>query len=93
MTDYYQLRPILPDSDHTPQGNQFMRDYLKAEQAADYLQVHKKTLNQYAREGRIPRYKFGGNIRYKATDLAEFIEKNRVIPDMNREAVKEVITK
>lgn len=49
-----------------------------SKQAADYLQVEEHTLAVWRCEGRngIPYIKVGGRVRYRTSDLREFVERN-----------------
>jgi excisionase family DNA binding protein len=57
------------------------QEFLTNEQAAEYLGVTVATLNVWrsTKKYNIPFYKAGKNIRYKLTDLKQFIESTRKI--------------
>ena len=44
-------------------------EYLTTEEAAVVIKRSKFTLNRYAKEGRIKRYKRGFNVMYKRSDV------------------------
>ena len=44
-----------------------------AEQAAEYLGVPCSTLNFLTKKGRLKKFKMGRTVRYKTTDLQEFL--------------------
>jgi excisionase family DNA binding protein len=48
-------------------------EILDSKQAADYLQVHTKTVIEYARKGIIPARKLGANWRFLKSALREWL--------------------
>lgn len=56
-----------------------MIELLNETAAAEVLQLRPKTLCRWRFERRGPDYvKIGGAVRYRTTDLAEFVARNRV---------------
>jgi excisionase family DNA binding protein len=49
---------------------------LTPSEAADILRVKLSTLYKYSMAGRIPTTKIGGALRFRAEDLANYIESN-----------------
>lgn len=60
---------------------------LTSEQAAVFLQIHPKTLQRMARQGRIPAYRVGGLWRFRASELEAWLA-STVIPS-NRHSCRE----
>lgn len=54
-----------------------MDKLLTIKQAAEYLQIHTQTLYK---KREIPRTKIGGSIRFKKSDLEEYVEQNTINP-------------
>ncbi len=60
-----------------------MKALLTVPQAAEYLQVHVKTLYKWINENRIPHYRIGGGgIRLKKVEIDEWIEKGSSPPPL-----------
>ena len=53
---------------------------LKYNEATEYLRISKTKLYRLAQERKIPFVKFGGNIRFKKSDLKQYIEDCTVEP-------------
>lgn len=54
---------------------------LTTEQAAEYLNVSRQKLEKYRQRDKGPRYaKLGGNVRYRPSDLDEWVEAQIVDP-------------
>jgi excisionase family DNA binding protein len=51
--------------------------YYSAEQVADQLGMHVKTIQRYIREGHLPASRIGGRWRVSGRDLAAFAERQR----------------
>lgn len=47
------------------------------EEAADYLQIPKNTLYQFTHRRKIPFHKIGRSLRFKKSDLNDWIDDNR----------------
>jgi excisionase family DNA binding protein len=58
-------------------GNGLERLYT-AEQVAELLSLKKKTIYGWAEQGRIPCYKIGKALRFRESELREFIEASRI---------------
>lgn len=55
-------------------------EWLGTKEAAERIGVTQRTLYRFIDRGELPAYKFGRVIRVKVTDVAEFIEGNRIQP-------------
>lgn len=56
---------------------------LKSDEAAKFLRFSRQTLCNWRHTNRGPAYiKLGGSIRYRVTDLVEFIERSRIQPEV-----------
>ena len=53
---------------------------MTAAQAADYLQVEEKTIRNWSSQGKIPKSKIGGTVRYSKAVLDE-----KMAPDKSKE--------
>lgn len=60
---------------------------LTSEQAAAFLQIHPKTLQRMARQGRVPAYRVGDLWRFRASELEAWLA-STVIPS-NRHSCRE----
>ena len=58
-------------------GNALERLYT-AEQVAELFSLKKKTLYSWAEQGRIPCFKIGKALRFRESELREFIEASRI---------------
>ncbi len=58
-------------------GNGLERLYT-AEQVAELFSLKKKTIYGWAEQGRIPCYKIGKALRFRESELREFIEASRI---------------
>jgi excisionase family DNA binding protein len=47
--------------------------WVTTQEAADYLRVHRSTVQRYVREGILPASKVGGNLRLRASDVDAFL--------------------
>jgi len=54
---------------------------LTSEQAAAFLQIHPKTLQRMARQGRVPGYRVGDLWRFRASDLEAWLASTVVSSD------------
>ena len=54
---------------------------LTSEQAAAFLQIHPKTLQRMARQGRVPGYRVGDLWRFRASDLEAWLASTMVSSD------------
>ena len=55
-----------------------LESLLTAEQVAQLLNVRKKTVYAWAEQGRIPAYRINKALRFRESDLQEFIEASRI---------------
>ena len=53
-------------------------EYLTKKEAAQIANVATSTIDNWRREGKIPIYRFGSAIRFKKSELLEFLESKRV---------------
>ena len=58
-------------------GNALERLYT-AEQVAELFSLKRKTMYAWAEQGRIPCYKIGKALRFRESELREFIEASRI---------------
>ena len=58
-------------------GNALERLYT-AEQVAELFSLKKKTIYAWAEQGRIPCFKIGKALRFRESELREFIEASRI---------------
>lgn len=62
-------------------------DLLTVREAADILRLSPRTLDRYRASRTGPAYyKLGGRVRYKKSDLMEWVEQNRRIPGREGES-------
>ncbi len=61
----------------TGNGNGLERLYT-ADQVAELFSLKKKTIYGWAEQGRIPCYKIGKALRFRESELREFIEASRI---------------
>lgn len=54
---------------------------LTSEQAAAFLQIHPKTLQRMARQGRVPAYRIGDLWRFRASDLEAWLASTVISSD------------
>ena len=55
-------------------------EYLKDDEAANFLNLSKQTLRNWRTQGRGPAYsKAGRAVRYSLEDLRRYMEKNRIV--------------
>jgi excisionase family DNA binding protein len=60
---------------------------LTSEQAAAYLQIHPKTLQRMARQGRVPAYRIGDLWRFRASELEAWLASTMICS--NRHSCRE----
>jgi excisionase family DNA binding protein len=51
---------------------QDIEKYINSEEASAILGVSRRTLERYAKEGKIQRYKRGARVLFKSTEIAQF---------------------
>ncbi len=51
---------------------------LTAQEAADFLDLSIHTVRLYTSIGKLPHYKLGSKVRFKESDLVEWLESRRV---------------
>lgn len=65
-------------------------EWLNTAESARRLGVTARTLYRFIDEGQLPAYRFGRVIRLKESEVADFIERCRIVPgslDVEREPV------
>lgn len=58
-------------------------DMINAKKAAEILGVAVQTIYKYAYKGQIPSYRICGNIRFKAEELEEWVESQKLTPEID----------
>jgi excisionase family DNA binding protein len=53
------------------------RIFLDVEEAAEYLGIKKPTLYAWAKNGKVPHYRFNSLVRFKRKDLDTWVETRR----------------
>lgn len=63
------------------------KEFFAIKELAQYLNIKVKTLYAWAESGKIPAFKLNGALRFKVSEIMEFIESGKVDPkDPEREA-------
>lgn len=63
------------------------KEFFTIKELAEYLSVKVKTLYAWAESGKIPAFKFNGALRFKVSEIMQFIESGKVVVrDPEREA-------
>ena len=63
------------------------KEFLNIKELSEYLCVKVKTLYAWAEGGKIPAHKLNGSLRFKASEIREFVESGKiVVKDPEREA-------
>jgi len=70
-----------PNSAASSAGSVEFEPILTSEQAAAFLQIHPKTLQRMARQGRVPAYRVGDLWRFRASDLGAWLASTVVCSD------------
>jgi excisionase family DNA binding protein len=65
-----------------------LESFLTAEEVAGLLKVQKKTVYAWAERGKIPAYKINKALRFRESDLREFIEESRILLTERRSQAK-----
>jgi excisionase family DNA binding protein len=55
-------------------------EWLNTNETAKRLGITPRTLYRFIDDGKIPAYRFGRVIRLKESEVAEFIERSRIVP-------------
>ena len=63
------------DSDFTRQS---ISHFLTPDELADFLKVSKTTVYRLIEKRSVPFYKIGGSLRFKQSEVMEYLEKSRV---------------
>lgn len=73
-------------SEHrTPNSEPHMREILTPKEAADYLNIHVRTIYRLAKTGEIPGRKIGGSWRFKKDTLDQWLSgRENPAPEENR---------
>ena len=67
-----------------------MTEWMDIEALSQYLRVKKKTLYSMARNGKIPSYRVNRMLRFKRSEIDEWMEANRNTSAMARIAKKKI---
>ena len=59
-----------------------IEQYLTVEEVAEALKLHPYTVRRLCREGKIPCFKFGGQWRFKKTEIDNFPKKNYGVEEL-----------
>lgn len=62
---------------------QHKRDMINAKKAAEILGVAVQTIYKYAYKGQIPSYRICGNIRFKAEELEQWVQSQKLTPEID----------
>ena len=54
---------------------------MTSREAMRYLNVSRTTLWRLTRDGMLPAYRIGGDLRFKMADIQGFLERQKVAPD------------
>ena len=85
MSDRFDSVPTILRTPGLPSPK--FEPLLDSEQAAALLQIHPKTLQKMARQGRVPAHRIGDLWRYRASELDEWL-RSRVVSS-NRHSCRE----
>ena len=53
------------------------KEIMTAKEVAAYFNIHLLTVHKYAREGKIPAFKIGGEWRYKKEEIKSWVGQRR----------------
>jgi len=67
-----------------PEGDQHLR-LLSVDEVCEVLGMSKSWVYRHIRSGDIPSVRLGGSTKVKRTDLAEYLEKHRYLPQRDKE--------
>jgi excisionase family DNA binding protein len=70
-----------------------MKEFLSIKELSELLGIKPKTLYSWVENGKIPAYKFNGALRFKTTEINEFIQFNKVQPKNAEIETKKIIGK
>jgi len=56
-----------------------MERLLTSKEAAEYLNIHPKTLAAHARKGKVPAIHMGGRWRFRVSELNQWLDKQKVM--------------
>lgn len=73
----YFIRRALVKFDNSSVPDRKYPEYMTAANAADYLQVAVKTIRNWTSQDKIPACRISGVVRYKKSDLDEFIKADK----------------
>ena len=63
------------------------KEFLNIKELSEYLSVKTKTLYAWAESGKIPAHKLNGALRFKISEIREFVESGKVaVKDPKRDA-------
>ena len=68
---------VKPGVRKIQQPDPTIRELMNADQVADYLQVKKKTIQNWTSDGKIPFCHIGGSVRYRKSEIDEELSKKK----------------
>ncbi len=68
---------IKPGVDKIKVSDPVIRELMTVDQVADYLQVKKKTVQNWTSKGKIPCCHIGGSVRYRKSEIDKELGKNK----------------
>ena len=74
---FYQTGDGEPGVRKIQQPDPTIRELMNADQVADYLQVKKKTIQNWTSDGKIPFCHIGGSVRYRKSEIDEELSKKK----------------
>lgn len=66
----------------TPKEGKSLQGYVSVNEASEYLGLSKVHIYRLTSQKRIPHYKIGGNVRFKLSELDEFVKPCRVAAEV-----------
>ena len=61
-----------------------MEPLVTTKEVADFLGVSPRTVEAWVQARKIPHYKFGRPVRFRLSEVEEWLKKQRVVPVMRR---------
>jgi excisionase family DNA binding protein len=71
-----ELTEIVENIVHTSKPEFGCRQYLTDRDLSKLLKISRRCLQDYRTEGKIPFYRIGGKILYRASDIGRFLEEH-----------------
>lgn len=69
------------------------KEFLSTQELAEFLSIKVKTIYTWTDAGKIPAYKINGILRFKVSEIREFIKKGRVRPADPEKLMRNIIGK